>query len=131
IDELPVVFLCSENFPNQGSFGFIETPNLGSQYSGVIRYEGWAVDLQGVDQVDIYVDGDFLGTAMYGVDSRPQVAVEFPGYPDAAAPVWRLWADSTVLSEGFHQVQVVVTDDLGATTLIGERTFFVNNDPTD
>lgn len=127
IDEIPVVFLCIENFPNEGSKGFIESPKEGRQYSGSTPFVGWAVDIQGVDEVQVFVDGELVGIATYGVDSRPQVAAEYPGYPDAAAPVWRLDVDTNQFSDGFHQVQAIVIDDLGAETIIGERTFFVNN----
>ena len=127
VAEIPVVFLCVENFPNEGSKGFIESPKEDRQYAGTVPFIGWAVDIDGVFRVGIYVDGDFIGNANYGVDTRPAVASEYPGYPDANAPVWRLDVETTVLSDGFHQVQAIVTDDLGAETIIGERTFFVNN----
>ena len=35
--------------------------------------------------------------------------------------------DTTVLSNGAHNLQVEVTDDLGVITMIGERRIRVNN----
>lgn len=130
IDEIPVNFLCAENNGNEPSFGFIETPRPGRQWADLINFQGWALDFQGVAAVEIFVDGTSIGLADFGagLGGRPGVLSRYPGYPDSLSPVWRLSNfDTTNLSEGFHQVQAQVTDDLGATTIIGETTFFVNN----
>lgn len=130
IAEIPVDFFCVENQNNEQSFGFIETPRLGRAFADLINFQGWALDWEGVGSVEVFVDGTSVGLASFGVGlgGRPGVQGQFPGYPDAAAPVWRLSDyDSTNLSEGFHQVQVRVTDQVGISTLIGETTFFVNN----
>ncbi len=128
IDEHPVFFQCVEDLPPQaGLVGNIESPREGAQYGDNILFQGWALALEGVERVDLYIDGEFIGTAAFGIDSRPGVAVQFPGYPDVDAPVWALTYDSNNLSDGFHQVQVFVVDDIGSSTRIGERTFFVNN----
>lgn len=130
VAEIPVDFFCVENQSNEQSFGFIETPRLGRQWADLINFQGWALDWQGVSSVEIFVDGDSIGLADYGpgLGGRPGVQGLHPGYPNTLAPVWRLSDyDTRNLSEGFHQVQVRVTDELGVTTLIGERTFFVNN----
>jgi hypothetical protein len=86
------------------------------------------VDIDGVRSVDVWVDGIFVGTAVMGVDTRPAVAQRYPGYPDAAAPVFALTFDSTAFADGFHQVQVIVTDERGKETTLGERTFWVDNE---
>ena len=128
IDEHPVFFQCIEDLPaDAGLVGNIESPREGAKYSDNILFQGWALALEGVARVDVYVDGQSIGTATFGIDSRPGVAVQFPGYPDVAAPVWALTYDSNNLSEGFHQVQVFVVDTVGTSTRIGERTFFVEN----
>ncbi|MEM9557763.1 MAG: hypothetical protein AAGC60_26120 [Acidobacteriota bacterium] len=127
IDEIPVNFFCIESRPNQGAIGFIESPREGDLFDGDIVFQGWAVDFEGVADVNLYIDGVFIGSAAFGVDTRPGVALRFMGYPDANAPVWRLTFDSTVLSNAVHQVQVFVVDDLGFESLIGERSFTVFN----
>lgn len=128
VHEIPVNFLCLNNNNNLQSFGRIESPRRQRPYFDLMAFQGWAVDIDGVDSVEIFVDGQSIGFAAFGVGSRPGVLATFPGYPDAAEPVWRLSDfDTTNLSEGDHQVQVEITDDRGATTMIGEVTFTVNN----
>ncbi len=130
VAEIPVDFFCVENQSNEQSFGFIESPRLGRHWADSISFQGWALDWQGVDSVEVFVDGTSVGLADYGagLGGRPGVQGQYPGYPDSMAPVWRLSDfDTHNLAEGFHQVQVRVTDQLGASTLIGETTFFVNN----
>ena len=64
-----------------------------------------------------------------GLGTRPAVLEQFPGFPNSGAPVWRLADfDTTTLSEGLHQLQVQVTDVLGDETIIGDVTFWVNNE---
>lgn len=128
IDEIPVNFFCIENLPNRGSIGFIETPRQGFVFGGGdIIFQGWAVDFEGIDRIEVFIDGVFVGEAAFGVDTRPQVALRFMGFPDANAPVWRLVFDSTLLSNTEHQVEVFAVDVNGFETLIGERTFTVFN----
>ena len=127
IDEIPVNFFCEQNNSNPGSFGVIEEPRPGVIVSGNTVMEGWALDIDGVQRVEIRVDGTLVGIASYGIDSRPALAIQYAGYPDAAAPVWRFVWDSTTRTDGFHQVEAVVVDDLGASTIIAERTFFTDN----
>lgn len=127
IAEIPVTFFCAGDLGNEGSFGRIESPRIGRAYEGVILFQGWALDGEGVRRVNIRIDGEFVGLADFGVDSRPTVATRYPGYPDSAAPVWRFFYDSNQLSDGFHQVEVVVIDEHELQTHIGEVDFFVDN----
>jgi hypothetical protein len=55
------------------------------------------------------------------------VLAAYPGYPDALAPVWRFSWDSNILADGDRQLQVYAFDSRGISTLIGERTFYVDN----
>lgn len=128
IAEIPVNFFCDTNLPTAYSFGFIESPLEDRPYEDTVVFQGWALDAQGVQFVEVYVDGLFAGRASYGVDSRPSVALQYPGYPDSFAPVWRFNYDTTQTSDGFHQVQFWIIDDTGVGSFIGERTFFVDNE---
>lgn len=134
IFEMPVVFRCIEGVPNEGAFGFIESPRQGVVYSGRMPVQGWALDEEGVDVVRVFIDGVPVGEANYGVedgilDTRPGVFSRYPGFPDVIAPVFRLipTVDTTTLSDGRHQLQIFILDREGDTTLIGEVSFFVNN----
>ena len=127
VAEIPVGLYCRENLPDEGSFGVIETPLTDRPYEDTIVMQGWALDEDGIGAVEIWVDGIFFGNASYGVDSRPGVAAEYPGYPDVLAPVWRFLWDSHDLADGLRQMQVYAYDIYGNRTLIGERSFTVDN----
>ncbi|MEM6456371.1 MAG: hypothetical protein AAF772_14860, partial [Acidobacteriota bacterium] len=95
VDTINVSFQCIENIDNEGSFGFIEQPRIGREYSGVIDIRGWALDFEGIDVgpgidnvsgVQVYVDGVFYGSADYGLAGRPSVLERYPGYPNTRFP---------------------------------------------
>jgi len=124
--EVPVTFLCDDRVGNEGSFGAIDLPPDGLLFEGVVPFTGWALDFEGVDRVRIFVDGFAVGDAVYGVP-RPGISAQFPGFPDSAAPGWSFSLDTTTLAQGPHDMQVIVIDDAGFSTQIGERNFHVEN----
>ncbi len=124
--EVPVTFLCDDRVGNQGSFGAIDLPVDGLLFEGVVAFTGFALDFEGVDRVRIFVDGFAVGDAVYGLP-RPVVSANNPGFPDTAFPGWSFVLDTRTLSNEMHDLQVVVIDDAGFSTQIGERTFHVEN----
>jgi hypothetical protein len=126
IGEINVTFMCDEDILNEESFGDIYLPKNGLNYAGTVQVQGWALDWEGVGQVQIVIDGEIKGTATYGL-SRPGVSSLFPGFPDSAAPGWTFSLDTTKLADGRHDLEVLVTDDLGAQTYIGKRTITTYN----
>jgi hypothetical protein len=131
IAEIPVTFVCDQNppdLPNEGSVGDIDLPGNGLLYHGVVTTTGWALDWNGVQSIQILVDGNPVGNATYGLP-RPDVfeLSYYPGFPGGGAPGWQFHLDTTRLNNGEHFLDVIVTDNLGATTDIGRRRFVVNN----
>ncbi len=134
IDRVSVNFFCAEDFAEEG-FGEIESPREGRLYSGLLTFQGWALDGEGVDQVLLYVDGVLIATLSEGMGygpglgTRPVVAADYPGFPDTLAPVWRFEDfDTNTLNNGFHSFQVQVIDDDGNSNFIGgEVVFRVDN----
>ena len=72
------------------------------------------------------MDGEILGEATIGL-SRPGVSALFPGYPESPAPGWIVNLDTTRLSDGRHDLEILVRDDTGAETYIGKRQLSVFN----
>ncbi len=72
-------------------------------------------------------DADFDPPGGFG--TRPLVAADYPGFQDSLAPVWQLTGyDTAMLTNGFHTLQVRVTDAEGDSNFIsGEVTFRVDN----
>ncbi len=130
IDELPVVFICGENIPNEPSFGLIESPKLNREYTGLMRVEGWALDIDGIRRVEIFVDGEFVRSApLDPFLVRQSVSSTYPGYPDSDHPVFRAFIDTGDFVDGVvHQLEVIAVDDLLERTLIGEVDFISYND---
>lgn len=126
IDEIPVNFFCLEDFTNFDSIGDIEIGEGPNLIGGTVNVHGWALDVEGVARVRILVDGVFRANASYGF-ARPGVTMLHPSFPDSLAPGWAFLLDTTTLTNGNHTVGVVVEDDLGTLTFIGERHFTVFN----
>jgi hypothetical protein len=127
--EIPVTFVCDQNLPrNELSVGDIDLPANGLLYHGVVTTSGWALDFNGVQSVQILVDGHPVGNATYGFP-RPDVfqLSYYPGFPNGGAPGLQFQLLTTQLNNGEHFLYVIVTDNLGATTFIGRRRFVVNN----
>jgi N-acetylmuramoyl-L-alanine amidase len=128
IAEIPVTFTCDQNLTNEASFGDIDLPLNGLLYHGVINVTGWALDWDGVANVQIFTDGHPFSFATRGIP-RPDVSAlsYYPGYPDIATPGWQYALDTRLLQNGEHFIDVVVTDTKGVSTYIGKRRIVVNN----
>jgi len=126
--EIPVVFNCDEDVSNEGSFGRIGRPANGSSFAGTINMVGWALDWEGIRAIEVSVDGVKVGEAVQN-GLRPVVTNRYPGYPNSLRPGFGFLLDTTQFANGQHQVQVHVLDNAvpADRTLIGERTFRVNN----
>src|SRR4051794_32543511 len=66
-----------------GSFG--GKVGGGNAGAGLLPLHGWVLDDNGIESVDVLVDGLVSGRADYG-RSRPRVTAQYPGYPDSALP---------------------------------------------
>lgn len=126
IAELKVTFRCDEDLGNELSFGDVHTPHPGGIFSGVIQVFGWALDIEGIHQVFVLVDGQLAAEATIGLP-RADVLLLYPGYPESAFPGFLANVDTTKLSDGSHELEVLVRDDTGAETFIGKRVIVVDN----
>lgn len=130
IREIPVTFVCDENLGNEQAVGQID-PNLQpyTLVSGNAFVTGWALDWEGVFKVTVLVDGISVGDTGLGL-VRTDISALYLGYPQSAAPGFALSFDSRQFSNGPHEIEVLVTDNLGAQTFIGKRpVIFANPRP--
>ncbi len=96
--------------------------------SGVIPVAGWALDDNGVQNVDILVDGNVVGRAVYGM-AWEGVAARYPNFPDSALPGFGFLLDSTHFPNGHHTVQPRVRSRAGEVALLEPRVIrFTNNE---
>jgi len=110
--------------PPFGSFGGIV--GGGNAGGGVIPLHGWALDDNGIQAVDILVDGTLNGRAHYG-RARAGVTARFPGLPDSALPGFAFELDTTHYLNGVHSVAVRIRSRAGEVVLLpAQRIQFSN-----
>lgn len=126
IAEIPVTFSCDQNIPNENSFGEIDLPRPGLLFNGNITVTGWALDWEGVNNVQVLVDGKPAGNAILGI-GRGEVLSFYPGYPESLAAGWQYTLNTRNYENGEHFIDAIVTDDFGVTTYIGRRRIVINN----
>ncbi len=102
-----------------GAIGNVDVPVAESVIGTLPSISGWALDPAGVQGVEIRVDGRPFA-ARYGI-LRADVAAAKPGYPDSAAAGFGFEGDFAGLSLARHEIEVVVVDRAGKSTVIARR----------
>ena len=100
--------------------GYVDVPAPGKQaiFNGNSVIEGWAVSNEGIEEIAIYVDRQYVSSAQTG-GSRPDVAAAFPKEAHAGSSGWRASINVTDLAVGSHDVVVQVVAKNGAKRDIG------------
>jgi ADP-heptose:LPS heptosyltransferase/GT2 family glycosyltransferase len=80
--------------------------------TGRLVVEGWALARDGVDGVDIALDGTLLGHAHHGT-ARPDVAAAFPDWDGAARGGFTFHCPSRALPDGEHVIQIITRSKSG------------------
>lgn len=83
--------------------GSFDSPKLNTEISGKTSLYGWFYNSDGVERVEVLVDGVFNGAAEYG-RPRPDVPIVHP-YVDNNSG-YRYTLDTTKLSPGVHTITV-------------------------
>ncbi len=122
---MSVNVLCDQVDGDQPAFGFIDTPSNYQFINGSFEVFGWATDLQGVQTVELDVDGQVVGNANYGLP-RPDVPVNDPRVPTANVGFSYI-LDTTQLSNSAHDFVIYVIDRQGNRSEIGRRKCVVDN----
>ncbi|HEY5729735.1 MAG TPA: amidohydrolase family protein, partial [Anaerolineales bacterium] len=88
-------------------FGYLDSPAAEETISGIFTLFGWAlVDGGPIDRVEIYLDGEYIGNAIYG-DPRPDVAADYPGREGEPNFGYSFELDTTLYSNGAHTLTAV------------------------
>lgn len=106
--------LCLETVIQSQSvpLGYIDVPARGDILSGIVELAGWALDDNGIDRVEILVNGSLAGNALYGFP-RPDVERDYPAYPNAPNYGYFFELDTTLYANGSYSIQVVAVDKAG------------------
>lgn len=110
--------------PPFGSFGGIV--GGGNAGSGIIPLHGWALDDNGVQAVDILVDGAVAGRAQYQ-RARAGVTARFPSFPDSELPGFAFELDTTHYLNGLHSVAPRIRSRAGEVVTLPARTIQFSN----
>jgi len=124
---IPVFFTCSSDRQDFASLGYIDYPPKFEFLNGTVTFFGWAVDENnGVQNVELLIDGVLLGIAQYG-SQRTDVQAAYPTIFNSLFSGWRFTFDTRQLSDARHRLTVRVLDRQGNRSEIGSIDFFVDN----
>lgn len=102
------------NVSNLTSIGYVDSSFSGKELVGNVNISGWYLDLSGVKQIDVLVDGNYFGTAVYG-DLRTDVQTAYPQYKNANSG-FHYTMDTARLSAGVHSIVITETGYNGVQT---------------
>jgi hypothetical protein len=83
----------------------LESPIQGGTSSGVSNIRGWAIGLNGIDHVELSIDGQFYGNIPSG-GRRDDVAPAFPSYPGSSTAGFSMAFNYGNLAAGTHKMMV-------------------------
>jgi hypothetical protein len=92
----------------------VEEPVNGETHSGVGNLRGWAVASEGVDKIEIYIDGNYAFDAPYG-GSRGDVGAVFPDVANSSESGFSLAYTYSNLATGTHTIEAVARTTEGET----------------
>ena len=101
----------------------LEEPVQGATHSGVSNLRGWSISDEGIDKIEIYVDGRFFQVAPYG-GSRGDVGAAFPDVEGSFESGFSLAYNYSVLDAGEHVIDAVAYTSSGRTQ-VASATFEV------
>ena len=90
----------------------IEQPTNNSTYTGVANLRGWAVSINGIDHIELYVDGTLKGNIPSGA-LRTDVGNAYPTYPGSDKSGFSMAFNYSDLTPGQHILQVRAFDTRG------------------
>jgi len=106
--------------------GTIETPDVRATLNNTATGSGWALDNVGIARVDVLIDGQKVGEAIYGL-SRPDIGAAWSSFPNASRSGYSFLLDTTKFTTGEHTLAVRLFDAAGNTTVVGTRTIVFQN----
>jgi hypothetical protein len=122
---MSVDILCDETSANEPAFGYVDTPSDYQFIDGLFEVFGWAFDFQGVNHIEVDVDGQVVGNASYGLN-RPDVPQQDPRV-NTPFVGFSFILDTTKLSNSEHDLVIYVVDHALVRSEIGRRKMVVAN----
>ena len=88
----------------------LENPIENHKLTGSFFVKGWAIGLENISGVSVYVDGALYGQANYGI-ARNDIGSKYPQYSNSNNSGFNM--EITGYKNGTHEVKVVATDIKG------------------
>ena len=92
----------------------LEEPINGEIHGGVGNLRGWAVASEGIEKVEIFIDGEYAFDAPYG-GARGDVGGAFPEVDDAGQSGFSLAYAYSSLTSGTHTITALAHTTVGTT----------------
>ncbi|MED1946116.1 MULTISPECIES: S8 family serine peptidase [Brevibacillus] len=115
---IPVVVTEAESGPLVAK-GQIDIPIDKAEIGGTTTIQGWLLDPDGVAKIEVWMDGQLQGTAVYG-GPRPDIFALYPRYENANAG-FQYQLDTMRFNEGEHKITVRVTNKKGVESLVFDK----------
>lgn len=112
----------------ENTVGILDDPVSASTLRGTQNVRGWFLNQSGVANIEVLVDGIFVGQATYG-DARPDVQEVYPEFNNKTAG-FHYNLDTTRFSYGQHTISIKVTASNGDVTTLPARTITINQSKT-
>ncbi|MEH7009815.1 Ig-like domain-containing protein [Neobacillus niacini] len=116
-----------QNLDHLPTLGFIDSPKSGSTIDGVSTIRGWYLDGSGVEKIEVFVDGKWIGNAQYGL-SRPDVATVLPEYFNSNAG-FQYSFDTKQITDGTHTLTIKETGKNGNSHTLSANITIKNGNP--
>lgn len=117
-----------DNSVNPAPKGYVDNPMPNDTLTGPYPVYGWAIDENGIDRIELLVDGQVIEGAVLGTP-RPDIYHAFPMYPESALSGFVLYLDTNRVPNGLHSLAVRAYDPLGQSRELAERQVFFSNEP--
>ncbi len=110
---------------NENPIGYLDNPASGSSLKGTQIVKGWFLDVNGVANIDVMVDGTVVGQAVYG-DMRTDVLKAYPQYNNGTAG-FHYALDTTKFPDGKHTISIRVKGNNNRVTTLPNSTITIEN----
>lgn len=107
------------------AIGNIESPSDMETISGTYEISGWFLDAQSVSRLDIQIDGQVKGQAVYGA-ARSDIAAKYPEYNNTNCG-FHFSLDTSSLANGVHTLKINETSKTGVQNALSQISFNVTN----
>ena len=102
--------------------GYLDAPAEAQMPSHLAHFSGWALGRNGLDRIEIVIDGKHRLAARKGI-GRGDVKNMFPDYPDHEVAGFELQANLQFLPLGSHDIEAIATDHKGDVKSLGKRSY--------